>query len=116
MAPTTPSTISVEHISIPGALPASLHCLVELPSNPAYLYISVNSRSLIIYVAPILTVNIIDLSDLSVALRQEDEIVLALKSLLETGPAIKVFFDARMPAKILFDRCGIKLANEVLYT
>lgn len=113
MAPTIPSTISVERISIPEALPAFLHCLVGLPNNPASLYISVNSRSLIIYVAPASTVNVIDLSDLSIALCQKDESVLALKSLLETGTAIKVFFDARMPAKILFDCCGIKLANKV---
>ncbi|KAF2113847.1 hypothetical protein BDV96DRAFT_688750 [Lophiotrema nucula] len=112
MASATCSTISAEHISIPGALPAFMQSLIGLPNNPASLYLSINRRSLIIYVAPASTVNIIDLSDLNVALCQKDESALALKSLLETSTIIKVFFDARVPAKSLFERCDIKLANE----
>jgi hypothetical protein len=39
--------------------------------------------------------------------------VTALKALLETSTVTKVFFDARTPAKILFERCGIRLVKEV---
>jgi hypothetical protein len=80
------STISVEHISIPRALPAFMESHVGLPNNHASLNISVDSRSLIMYVEPALTVNIIELSHLDYALRQKDESALALKSFLETGP------------------------------
>jgi hypothetical protein len=39
-----------------------------------------------------------------------------MKTFLEnTETTTKVFFDARMSAKMLFDRCGIKLANPVCY-
>lgn len=115
MASTTP-TISVERISIPRALPAFMHSLFGLPNDPASLYLSVDSDSLIIYAEPASTVNIVDLSQLNGALRQGDESALALKSFLETGTTIKVFFDARNPARTLFNRCGIKLAIEVRYT
>ena len=89
--------------------------LVGLPDDPASLYIAVDSSSLVVYIEPALTVNVIGLSQLNVALCQENESALALKFLLEKGPAIKVFFDARMPARILFNSCSIKLATEVRY-
>lgn len=113
MVLTTRSAVSVERISIPGGLPAFINSLIGLPNNPASLYLSISSRSLIIYIAPSLKVNVIDLSHLSIALRQENESASALKSFLETSTVTKVFFDARMPAKIIFDRCDVKLANEV---
>lgn len=105
--------ISVERISIPETLPAVIHCLIRLPNNPASLYLSVRLHTLIIYAAPVSTVYSIDLADLKMSLDQEDESALALKTLLETSTMIKVFFDARIPAKSLFDRCNIVLANKV---
>jgi hypothetical protein len=114
MASATP-TISVERISIPRALPAFMHSLIGLPNDPASLYISVDSRNLIIYVEPTSTINVVDLSHLTVALHQEDDSALALKSFLEIGPTIKVFFDARMPARTLFHCCNIELPTEVRY-
>lgn len=107
------SMISVEYISIPDALPAFMQSLVGLPNDPASLYLSVNSRNLVVYVATALTINVFNLSRLCSALDQNDKDAMALKSFLETGSTIKVFFDARMPAKILFDVCAIKLANRV---
>ena len=113
MASGTPLVITVEHIAVPRELPAFMQSLVGLSNNPASLYRSVNLQSLIVYVAPTSTVSVINLSRLYNALCQEDENALALKSVLETSTVVKVFFDARMPAKILFDRCAIRLANEV---
>lgn len=113
MTATSSLAISAEHISVPEALPAFVHSLIGVPNNPASLYLSINPRSLIIYVAPASTVNVINLSHLSVALRQENGSASALKTLLETGTTTKVFFDARIPAKVLFECCGIKLSNEV---
>ena len=108
-----PPYISVERISIAETLPAVIHSLIKLPNNPASLYLSVNLHTLIIYAAPASTVYIIDLADLGNSLHQERESALAIKTLLETSTMIKVFFDARMPAKILLDRCSIVLANKV---
>ncbi|KAF2492831.1 hypothetical protein BU16DRAFT_620148 [Lophium mytilinum] len=82
------------------------------PKQPRILYLLANSHSLTIYVAPASTVNILDLSDLNAALRRNDKNALALKWLLEASPIIKVFFDARVAAQILFERCEIKLAVE----
>jgi hypothetical protein len=110
MAAINPNTL-VEHIFVPRELPESIRGLVGLSNNRASLYLSVGSRSLIIYVEPISTIRVIDLLHLNDALIQNNESALALKSLLETGTAKKVFFDARMPAKILFDRCGIELGK-----
>jgi hypothetical protein len=103
--------ILVEHIFVPSELPEFICSLVGLPNNPASLYLSISSRSLIIYVEPISTIKVIDLLHLNDALIQDNESALALKSLLETGTAKKVFFDARMPASILFDCCGIELGK-----
>lgn len=111
MASATP-TVSLKNVSVPNALPAFMDSLVGLPNDPASLYISVDKHSLIIYDEPASTINLIDLSQLNVALCQGDESASALKTLLETGPTIKVFFDARVPAKTLFERCSIKLATE----
>lgn len=36
-----------------------------------------------------------------------------MKSFLVTGAATLVFFDARKTAKILFEKCDIKLSNPV---
>jgi hypothetical protein len=103
-------------------LPQSLHTrwtsqildsFAQLPNNPAPLYLSVTSERLIVYVPAVSTVNFISLEQLSVALRQTDRLVTALKALLETSTVTKVFFDARTPAKILFERCGIRLVKEV---
>lgn len=105
--------ISVKCASIPGDLLAFMDSLVGLLDDPASLYVSADSRSLVVYVELALTINVINLSQLNIALCQENKSALALKSLIETGPPIKVFFDARMPARTLFDRCGIKLAAEV---
>jgi hypothetical protein len=104
-------TLSVEHILVPRELPEFIRSLVGLPNNPASLYLSVGSRSLFIYVEPVSNIRVIDLLHLNDALIQDNESALALKSLLETGTAKKVFFDARMPSKILFDRCGIELGK-----
>jgi hypothetical protein len=66
--------------------------------------------SLVIYVAPTCTINIISLS----LLCEEGGFGHALKDFLEkTQTMTKVFFDARMSAKVLFERCGINLANPV---
>jgi hypothetical protein len=105
--------ISVEYISIPDAIPTFMQSLIGLSNNPASVYLSVNSQNLVIYVAPASTINVFNLSHLRSALDQNDKNAVALKSFLETGTTIKVFFDARMPAKILFDLCAIKLANKV---
>jgi len=113
MALVSPARISVQHISVPGALPAFLANLKGLPNNPASFYLSVNARSLVIYVAPASTVNIVNLAHLSTAIKQRNVNAFALKSFLETGKTVKVFFDAHTPAKILMDSCGIKLSNEV---
>jgi hypothetical protein len=112
MAMTTPN-VSLEYVSIPSSLPALVQSLTGHPNNPASLFLSVDSRNLTIYIEPTSTVKVIDLGRLDVALVQGNESALALKALLETGPTIKVFFDARMPAKTLFERCNIKLAVEV---
>jgi hypothetical protein len=112
MAPNT-TPISVENISIPDGLPKFFDSFAQLPNNPAPLYLSVTSERLIVYVPAVSTVNFISLEQLSVALRQTDRLVTALKALLETSTVTKVFFDARTPAKILFERCGIRLVKEV---
>ncbi|PVH93239.1 hypothetical protein DM02DRAFT_733234 [Periconia macrospinosa] len=113
MACATSSIISVKYISIPDALSAFMQSLVGLSNNPASLYLSVSSQSLVVYVATASTINVFNLSRLRSALDQNDNSAVALKSFLETGTTIKVFFDARMPAKILFDVCAIKLANKI---
>jgi hypothetical protein len=77
------------------------------------VYLSIDSRNLVIYIEPASKVYAVDLSHLAIALRQGDENALALKSFLETGSTIKVFFDARMAARTLYRSCDIKLATEV---
>jgi hypothetical protein len=71
---------------------------------------------LIIYVAPTRAVDVISLLYLIEALHQNQRSASALKSLLETGSAPKVFFDVLKTAKILFDNCAIRLANPVCLT
>jgi hypothetical protein len=116
MMASTTLTVSVKRLPIPTARPALVHSLIGLPNEPASLYLSVDSHSLIVYLESTSTVNVVDLSHLSVVLRQGDESALALRSFLETGATTKVFFDARMPAKTLLNRCNIKLATQVRYT
>ncbi|CAN9404739.1 unnamed protein product [Alternaria sp. RS040] len=73
-------------------------------------------ETLVVYVAPKRTLSTISLPYLIEALRRKEENASALKSLLENGPVIKVFFDARETAKILFDSCGITMSNPVCFT
>lgn len=72
-------------------------------------YLSVNSQSVVIHMAPVSTVHVFNLY-------QNDKSAAALKPLLETNITIKIFFDAHMPAKFLFDCSGVKLANKVRCT
>lgn len=113
MAGFAPPTITVNSISIPHALPAFLQSITGLPNDPPSLYVSVNSRDISIYVTPISTISVISLSQLCTALVHNNESAVALKAIFETEPITKVFFDARMPARLLWDRCAIKLATEV---
>jgi hypothetical protein len=78
--------------------------------NPALLHFSTNSQSLVIYVGPTRTVNIINLS----LLYKEAGSGHVGKYFLEkTKMTTKEFFDARTSAKALFERCGIKLVTPV---
>ena len=111
MALTTSETITVQHIATPDALNMLLQSFDGLPNNPASLYFSTTAQYLIIYVAPMRAISTIGISYLVEALRQKERNACALQSFLENGPAIKVFFDARKTAKILFDSCAIRLSN-----
>jgi hypothetical protein len=95
----------------------SLHTLLQtfdgLPNNPASLYLSNTSHDLIIYVAPTRVVNSVNVSYLSKALSNQEKGASALKSFLETGAATLVFFGARKTAKIMFEKCDIRLSNPV---
>lgn len=113
---TSLETITVQLIASRDALNTLCQSFDGLPNNPASLYLSTTSRSLIIYVFPTRAVNVISLPYLVQALRRKEESASALKSFLETGAATKVFFDARKPAKILFDSCGIRLSIPVSLT
>ncbi|KAH6639887.1 hypothetical protein C7974DRAFT_422384 [Boeremia exigua] len=113
MAFNSSGTITVQHITTPDALNTlcrSCDGLPNGPKDPASLYLSHNTRSLTIYIAPLRVVNVISFPYLIKAFGQEEMGASALKSLLETNAATKVFFDARETAKILFDSCSIKLA------
>ncbi|KAK7178168.1 3'-5' exonuclease [Paraphaeosphaeria sporulosa] len=113
MAPPVLSGIIVEYIDVRRTLTTLVDSLIRHPNNPASLYLAVDHRSLVIYMAPALTINIVDLGEFSSALHQGHESALALKSVLEATTTTKVFFDARTPARILYDRCGIKLAIQI---
>ena len=116
MTTITPQTISVQHVSTPETLTTLIQSFNGLPNNPASVYLSGNLHNLTIYVAPACTVNIVSLSYLAQALQKGEESASALKRYLEDSPATKVFFDARVAARFLFDRCGIKLADKVQLT
>lgn len=116
MALTTSEMITVQRIATPVALNTLLQSFDGLPNNPASLYLSTTAQCLIIYVAPMRAVSIIGTSYLVEALHQKERNACALQSFLENGPAIKVFFDARKTAKILFDNCTIRLSNPVCFT
>jgi hypothetical protein len=109
-------TITVQRVVTPDALNTLLQSFDGLPNNPASLYLSSTAQSLVVYVAPKRTVSAIGLLYLIEALRQKERSASALKSLLENGPVVKVFFDARKTAKILFDSCAIRLSNPVCFT
>jgi hypothetical protein len=112
MASLSAQSISTSRITTGAALHTLVQSFNGLPSSPASLYLSTNSQSLVIYVAPNRKVNIITLS----LLCQGGAGAATMKTFLEnTETTTKVFFDARMSAKVLFDRCGIKLANPVCY-
>ncbi|KAH7379116.1 hypothetical protein DE146DRAFT_761317 [Phaeosphaeria sp. MPI-PUGE-AT-0046c] len=111
MAVNSLTMITVQRVATSDALDTLLQSFDGLPNNPASLYLSSTAVSLIVYVAPISTVSIISLPYLIEALLRRERSASALRSLLENGPAIKVFFDARRTAKILFDSCAIKLSN-----
>jgi hypothetical protein len=112
----SPETITVQRIASQDALNALCQSFDGLPNDPASLYLSTTSQSLIIYVAPTRAVNVINLPHLIEALCRKEKSASALKSLLETGGATKVFFDARKTAKTLFDSCGIRFAIPVSFT
>lgn len=105
--------ISVRYVSDVGTLGVVLHNIAGLPNNPPSLYLSTDSRNLIIYVEPISTVNIIEVTALQNAIIERHEYAIALKTILETGPTRKVFFDARTPAKHLLSSCNIQLTSDV---
>jgi hypothetical protein len=116
MTATSSQTISAKRIDAHEALEPLVRSFEGLPNIPASLYLSMGADSLVIYIAPLGTVNLIRLTYLADALQQRNTSASALKSFLEASIATKVFFDARTPAKVLFDRCGIKLANPVRLT
>lgn len=109
----TPLEITVTPITVPRTLSAFIPNLTGLPNDPASLYLSISHGSLVIYIAPLSTIITIDLLDLSNALNQQHDSAIALKSLLEDKKTVKVFFDARTPAKILFEKCDITLSVDV---
>ena len=82
MAPASPSAVSIQHVSIPSALSTFVDSFQQLPDSPASLYLTVDAKKLVIYVAPAATVNIIILQDLKAGLNQSDAGALALKSFL----------------------------------
>jgi hypothetical protein len=116
MAVLSSQVISMMRISSSQALNSFVQSFSGLPKYPPSLYLSATSHNLVVYIAPLHTVNVISLSYLTRALHQEDESATALKRCLETSAATKVFFDARRAAKLLFDRCGIRLTNPVCFT
>ncbi|KAL5401474.1 hypothetical protein PMIN03_011490 [Paraphaeosphaeria minitans] len=113
MAPPVLSGIIVEYIDVRRTLTTLVDSRIRHPNNLASLYLAVDHRSLVIYVAPALTINIVDLGEFSSALHQGHESALALKYVLDAPTTTKVF-DARTPARILYDRCAIKLAIEIV--
>jgi hypothetical protein len=116
MAVNPSETITVQRVATSDALDTLLQSFDGLPNNPAFLYLSTTAQSLIVYVAPKRTISAISLPYLIEALRRKERSASEFRSLLENGPAVKVFFDARKTAKILFDSCTIKLSNPVCFT
>lgn len=113
MASLQSGKIKLQRIESADTLQTLLRSFDSLSNNPASLYVSNASHNLIIYVAPTRVVNTISLSYLGQALSKQERNAAALKSFLETGTTILVFFDARPTAKILFESCDIKLSNPV---
>ena len=109
----TPLEITVIPVSVSHDLSMFIPSLTGFPNNPASLYLSTSHGNLVIYIAPLSKVITIDLLDLSNALNQQHDSAIALKSLLEDKKTVKVFFDARTPAKILFEKCDITLSVDV---
>jgi hypothetical protein len=107
MAVNPSETITVQRVATSDALDTLLQSFDGLPNNPASLYLSTTAQSLIVYVAPKRTISAISLPYLIEALRRKERSASEFRSLLENGPAVKVFFDARKTAKILFDSCTI---------
>ena len=115
MPGTTSPTISTEYISTSASLGTLLESFDGLPNDPASFYFSLDSRNLIIYVAPASNTNLINLSFLDSALQCKDQSAIAFKAFLKASQVIRVFFHAHIPAKVLFDRYGIELANKVQF-
>jgi hypothetical protein len=113
MALIPPTRIKLQRVASPDEFHTLLRTFDGLPNDPAFLYLSNTSHDLIIYVAPTRVVNSINISYLSKALSIQEKGASALKSFLETGAATLVFFDARKTAKILFEKCDIRLSNPV---
>jgi hypothetical protein len=114
MASTSPPAISMNYIFTSAALNTLLQSFNGLLNNPASLYLSATPRRLIIYVLPTHTVNVLSLPYLIESLQQGKQSALGMKAFLENNETTtKVFFDARMSAKLLFEQCGITLANPV---
>jgi hypothetical protein len=116
MAVTSSQGISMMRISSSEALKLFVQSFSGLPKHPPFLYLSATSHNLVVYIAPLQTVNVISFSYLTRALDQGNESATILKRCLETSAATKVFFDARKAAKLLFDCCGIRLTNPVCFT
>jgi hypothetical protein len=113
MAVVPPRKITLQRIASPDAFHTLLQTFDGLPNNPASLYLSNTSYDLIIYVAPTRVVNSINISYLSKALSDQEKGAYALKTFLETGATTLVFSDARKTAKMLFEKCNIRLSNPV---
>ncbi|ENI06505.1 hypothetical protein COCC4DRAFT_134240 [Bipolaris maydis ATCC 48331] len=87
----TTKEILVNYVSNAGTLRAFLESIVGLPNNPPSLYLSTDSCSLIAYVEPILTLNVIDLSGLREAILERSESAVRLKHILEIEPTRKAY-------------------------
>jgi hypothetical protein len=101
---------TTSHVVKLAALTTLTESFSRFSGNPAILHFSTNSQSLVIYVAATRTINIINLSLLCTEAGSGQ----ATKDFLKkTKMTTKEFFDARTSAKVLFERCGIRLADPV---
>lgn len=82
MVPDSLGTATVQLIVSRDAFGPLCQSFARLLSNPASLYLSATSQSLIIYVLPTHTVNVISLQYAAQALRQKDPSASALKAFL----------------------------------